>query len=254
MRRLSRNVFFAAAALAVTSNAQKISFNRDVRPILAEHCYTCHGPDAEGRKAGLRLDERASALHSTNGRPAIVPGKPEKSELIRRVMSRDEKLRMPFAPAPPLPAPKVETLRRWIEQGAEYEPHWSWTKLTRPDVPKVNDAAWPASDLDRLLLAKLEAAGLAPASDADRETLLRRISIDLTGLPPSVEELEQFLADTSPEAWSKTVDQVLADATLKRPADEFMMTGGRKGLHSEHMGFILAEMQHVTRAYPDVSW
>ena len=177
----------ALASLAGTATAAdppKLEYNRDIRPILAENCFACHGPDSAARKADLRLDRREAAVEAG----AIVPREPESSELVARINTKDPKELMP----PPkttktLTAQEKETLRRWIAEGAEYQPHWSLIPPKRPALPKVKDASWARNPIDRFVLAKLEQNGLRPAPEADRRTLARRLSLDLTGLPPSPE-------------------------------------------------------------------
>ncbi|MFM9196144.1 MAG: PSD1 and planctomycete cytochrome C domain-containing protein, partial [Planctomycetia bacterium] len=187
-------------------------FSRDVSPILAEYCLACHGPDAAGREAGLRLDDRESATATLeSGAVAIVPGRPDTSAVIERIESDDPDTVMP----PPdsgkrLPAAAREQLRAWIEAGANYESHWAFRQPQRPPVPAVEDAAWVRSPIDAFVLHQLEQADMRPAPEAPQHTLLRRLSLDLTGLPPTVEELDAFLADDSPQAYERAVDRLLA--------------------------------------------
>jgi hypothetical protein len=195
-----------------TASAADVDFNRDVRPILAENCFLCHGPDDGTRKAKLRLDGREHALKGgKSGSPALVPSKPQESVLVARVTSDDPEKRMP----PPeskksLTPAQVETLRRWVEAGAPYSGHWAFEAPQRPAVPAVKDARWPRNDVDRFVLAKLEAAGLQPSPEADKAALLRRLSLDLIGLPPSPQELDAYLADNSTDAYEKQVERLLA--------------------------------------------
>jgi len=181
-----------------------VDFNRDVRPILAARCFNCHGPDAEGRKAGLRLDDPHEAKASRDGHAAIVAGDPDASEVWRRLLSEDPDERMP-PKGTPLTAAERDTIKAWIEQGAPYAAHWSWEPVKQADVPAVRDGTWPLGTLDRFVLAELERAGIEPAARADRDTLVRRWSFALTGLPPmAIEGLDQA---TTPEA---AVDLLLA--------------------------------------------
>ena len=179
----------------------KVQFNRDIRPILAENCFYCHGRDANKRKAGLRLDDRDIATHAVDsGEIAIVPGDPGKSELVVRIFSDDPDEQMP----PPksnrvLTAPQKETLKRWIAEGAKYEVHWAYVAPVRPELPAVKDTTWARNPIDRFVLAKLEENGLKPSPEADRATLIRRLSLDLIGLPPTPAEVDAFEADTAPE-------------------------------------------------------
>jgi mono/diheme cytochrome c family protein len=183
-----------------------IEYNRDIRPILSENCFACHGPDSAARKADLRLDRREAAVQAE----AIVPGKPEESELIARIDADDPTERMPpKASTKTLTAAQKDLLRRWIAAGAEFQPHWSLIPPLRPTPPAVKDAAWVRNPIDRFVLARLEAAGLKPAPEADRRALARRLSLDLTGLPPSPAEVEAFVNDPAPDAYERLVDRLL---------------------------------------------
>lgn len=205
MSRLSvLTIVVALSNLPVAAAADGVVFNRDVRPILSDKCYPCHGPDAGKRKAKLRLDTPDGA------RRVIVAGKPAESDLFARITTSDASERMP----PPkggkeLTADEVAILRRWIEQGAAYQAHWSYLPPQASPVPAVRDARWPRHDVDRFILARLEAAGQAPSPEADRVTLLRRLTFDLTGLPPTPAEVDAFLADRSPDAYERQVDRLL---------------------------------------------
>jgi hypothetical protein len=204
-------IIWTALSAPVWGDEGAVRFSADVRPILAERCFLCHGPDASHREADLRLDLEASAKEGRERTAAIVPGKPEASELFRRITSHAADERMPPADAgKPLTTAQVEILRRWIAEGAPYQQHWSFRPVTRPALPAVKDATWPARDLDNFVLARLEQAGLRPAPDADRQQLLRRVYFDLIGLPPSPQQLAAFVADSSPRAYDKVVDQLLA--------------------------------------------
>ena len=184
---------------------EPVRYNRDVRPILSENCFECHGPDAAKRKADLRLD--AGAL----GQAVVVPGQPEASELFQRITHADPEERMPPVDSSrALTSSDIETLRAWISQGAKWESHWAFNPPRQPTTPPAKNSAWPRGAIDRFILAKLERAGLKPSPAADRETLLRRVAFDLTGLPPSPAEIDAFLADTSPRAYEAVVDRLLA--------------------------------------------
>lgn len=196
----------------VRADAGPVEFNRDVRPILAEHCFRCHGPDGGTRKGGLRLDTREGATAELpSGAVAIVPGDAQASELVAR-LDGDETLRMPPAEAgrPGPTAAEIRTLRLWVEQGAPYPRHWSLAPLVRPAVPAVQDAGWPRNPVDRFVLAALEARSIRPAPEADRLTLARRLTLDLTGLPPTPEEADAFAAETAPDAYERLVERLLA--------------------------------------------
>jgi len=192
-------------------------YDRDVRPILSDRCFTCHGPDAKKRQAKLRLDQSENALEAHEDGFPIVPGKPEESQLWKRITQHDVAERMPPANAGkrPLSDSEKELLRRWIEDGAVYEPHWSFVPPTRPALPAVKNTKWEHDTLDRFVLARLEAEGIAPSPQAEPETLLRRVFLDLTGLPPTPEELESFLADARPDAYERWVDKLLTQEPYK---------------------------------------
>jgi hypothetical protein len=197
------------AAPAVPAN---VDFNHDVRPILAENCFTCHGPDEDKRKAKLRLDMRDSATQpAKSGAIAIVPGSVEKSELIARIRNPDEDDRMPpIKSGKHLTPAQMETLSKWIAEGAEYKTHRFFLPAERPPVPEVQDKNWPKNPIDHFVRARLEADGLKPSPEADRRVLIRRLKLDLIGLPPTPAEVDEFLADRSPDAYEKLVDRFLA--------------------------------------------
>ncbi len=184
----------------------KISFDRQVRPILSDKCYFCHGPDEKERAADLRLDDENAAKAS-----AIVPGKPDESELIKRILSEDPDTHMP----PPnsklsLSDAEKQILKKWVEQGAEYSMHWAFVPLSEVPLPEVKQSDWCVNEIDRFVLAKLEERGLRPSNEADRESLIRRVTLDLTGLPPTVAEVDAFLADKDPGAYERLVDRLLS--------------------------------------------
>lgn len=202
-------VFLLNASLACLGSTQAgtIQFNRDVRPILSENCFVCHGPGKEDRKANLRLDIREVALEHK----ALVPGDTAHSKLVQHIFSNQPKSVMP----PPESNKKLtqheeETLRDWIAAGAEYEPFWAYVKPVRPEAPVTKDPAWVRNPVDAFVLHKLEQKGLKPSPEADKATLLRRLSLDLIGLPPTPEEVEAFLTDSSPESYEHQVDRLLA--------------------------------------------
>ncbi len=203
----------AAAGLAAAAEPGP-SYTRDIKRILSNRCVRCHGPDAEDRHGGgdegLRLDTFAGATADLGGHAAIVPGKPGESELIARITSTDPDLVMPPPEAGQRLSDKdVALLEQWIAAGAAYEPHWAYVPPRRPAVPSVKDAAWPRNDIDRFILARLEAEGLAPQPEADRVTLARRLALDLTGLPMSLEEIDAFAGDPAADAVDRLVDRLL---------------------------------------------
>lgn len=187
--------------------AGEIEYNRDVRPILSEACFACHGPDSAARKADLRLDRRDDAVAMS----AFVPGSPDESEALRRILSTDpEEVMPPPTSHKEVNAEQKEILRQWVAEGANYQAHWSLIPAERPPVPTVNHSSWPRNPIDHFILAGLEKVGLTPAPEADRRVLARRVSLDLTGLPPSPEEVERFLKDPSPTAYEDYIDRMLA--------------------------------------------
>jgi hypothetical protein len=191
--------------------AATVQYARDIQPILSAHCFTCHGPDEKNRKAGLRLDQSASATKELrSGNRAIVPGKSEDSELIARVNATDDDRMPPPRGHKPLKDAEKELLKRWIDEGAEYQPHWAFVAPKRPLLPAVRTPGWVKNGIDRFILARLEAEGLQPTVEADRYALARRVAIDLTGLPPTLDEVDRFVNDPSPDAYEKYVDRVLA--------------------------------------------
>ncbi len=206
-------VLFLVVSVSVVAQSadEVVSFNRDVRPILAKNCFACHGPDEGTREANLRLDSAEGATAVLDGRRAVVPGQPEKSELVARIESDDPDLKMP----PPdsgheLSDVEKKLLRNWIAEGGEYKVHWSFAGPTKSDLPPVKHAGWPKHAIDYFVLARLEAEKLAPSAQADRYRLIRRVSLDLTGLPPTPEEADAFVADSSDAAFEKVVDRLLA--------------------------------------------
>ncbi len=207
-RRAVETLALISLVLAASgAGADPVRYGRDVRPILAEHCFACHGPDSAARKAKLRLDVRDVAV----ARGAFVPGKPAESKLVARICSEDPGEIMP----PPktkkqLTVQEKELLRRWIADGADYEAHWAFVPPARPALPAVRNKAWVRNPIDRFVLARLDRHGIDPSPEADRTTLLRRLTLDLTGLPPNPREVDDFLADRSPDAYDKVVSRLLA--------------------------------------------
>lgn len=198
-------VTFLGSAVFATTWAQEVDFQRDIRPILSNHCFKCHGPALS--EGGLRLDLRERATR----RNVIVPGQPEVSKLLQRVQAKKDDERMPPAEVSERLQPmQIELLRRWIAQGAEYSPHWAFLPPKRPELPKVINKSWPRNPIDYFILAKLEKTGLHPSPEADRATLIRRLSLDLIGLLPSPQEVDEFVNDTRPDAYEQLVDRLLA--------------------------------------------
>ncbi|HEX5084883.1 MAG TPA: DUF1553 domain-containing protein, partial [Blastocatellia bacterium] len=199
-------------ARSQSSSPRRIDFNRDIRPILSDKCWACHGPDAPNKKVRLRLDSEAGALADLGrGRHAIAPRHPERSELVKRISATDAGMRMPpVSSGRALSRSEIALLTEWIAQGAEWRTHWAFIPPRRPALPAVKDQRWPRNAIDHFVLARLEKEGLKPAPEAGRETLIRRVSLDLTGLPPTPAEVDAFLRDRSPQAYEKVVDRLLA--------------------------------------------
>jgi len=222
---------FARGEQESPKEAARVSFNRDIRPILSQFCFACHGPDRHKADSDLRLDTREGAL------AAIVPGKPDESELMRRLTTAPAADRMPPRKSgKKLDARQVNLLRTWIEQGAAWEAPWALTTPKRPPLPAINDAGWPRNSLDRFILARLEAEGFRPSAEADRAVLLRRVSFDLTGLPPTVDEVDAFLADGASDAYERAVDRLLASPRYgERMAMEWLDAARYADTHGLHV-------------------
>src|SRR5262245_58284768 len=175
---------------------RKVEFNRDIRPILSENCFICHGPAKSARKGGLRFDTEEGAKADLGDYFAIIPGKPGESKLIERITAADESQVMPPPSTNKKLSPRqIELLRQWIAEGAVWQQHWAFIAPARPTPPKVSNAAWPVNSIDRFILARLERDGLSPQPEASPVTLIRRVTLDLTGLPPTLKEIDEFLAD-----------------------------------------------------------
>jgi hypothetical protein len=198
--------------IAITAAREpSLEFRRDILPILSNKCFSCHGPDSSARKAALRLDQREAALRpARSGAVPIQPGKANESEVVRRIFSTDAEERMPPAASHHLlTAGEKELLRCWIEQGAEYSQHWAFVAPVHPPLPVVVERTWVKNEVDAFVLARLEQAGMTPTPPAERATLLRRLSLDLRGVPPSLREVDDFLADTAPDAYERWVERFL---------------------------------------------
>lgn len=190
--------------------AEPLDFGRDVRPILSDRCFACHGQDSNKREGGLRLDQRDSALKGGDSGPAIVPGDPDASEIIKRILSEDRTELMPPPKAKkPITAEQKDILIRWVKEGAVYTNHWSFEPVKNHAPPQVAAKAWPLTPVDHFVLAALEAKNIRPAPAADRAAFLRRVTLDLTGLPPTPEETKAFLEDSAADAPAKVVDRLL---------------------------------------------
>ncbi len=209
---LSGLLLFVGLLSAAENSSSAVEFNRDVRPILSDKCYTCHGPDEANRKTKLRFDTEAGARQDLgDGRFAIVPGDAAKSGLVARITSDDPVRRMPpsYMGRARLTEREIDILTRWVNQGAEWQKHWSFLPPKRPALPTVNNKAWGRNAIDAFVLEHLEREGLAPSPEADRTALIRRVTLDLTGLPPTLPEIDAFVSDRSTNAYEKVVDRLL---------------------------------------------
>jgi hypothetical protein len=264
-RYIKPTIFFFLAAFALSTlggcrrTQSRLDFNQDIQPILANRCFSCHGPDPEMRKAGLRLDQAEWALKKRPGRPdAIVPGHSEKSELVKRIESRDPHYLMPRSAqgeAKPMTPAEIATLKEWIRQGAVYRPHWAFEAPTRPVVPQPQfaDAAWVRTPIDGFILEKLEKAGLHFSPEADRATLIRRVTLDLIGLLPTPEETRAFVKDRSPNAYEHLVDELLARPTFGEQRARYWLDYARYadtyGLHYDNSRDIWPYRDYVIRSF-----
>jgi hypothetical protein len=238
-----------------SAHPQHLDFNQDVQPILASNCFSCHGPDPEMRKAGLRLDLEESAFKKRPGKPdAIVPGHPEKSEMIRRIESTDAHYLMPQSPqgeAKPMKPQEIAILKQWIAEGAHYRPHWAFESPVRPPVPQAT--AWVKTPIDAFILERLNKEGLHPSPEADKHTLIRRVTLDLTGLLPTPAEVDAFVADQSPQAYEHLVDRLLASQAFGEQRARYWMDYARYadtyGLHFDNNRYIWAYRDYLIRAF-----
>ncbi len=231
-----------------------IQFNRDIRPILSDACFHCHGFDPSNRKADLRLDTFEGATAAHGARPAVKPGDPSASELWRRVSSTDPAQVMP----PPdsrkkLTPSQIQALKDWIKEGAGYQKHWAFEPPRRPAPPQVRQPGWPRHDMDRFVMARLESADLAPSREAPRETLVRRVTLDLTGLPPTLEEVEAFLADKRPDAYERLVERLLGSPRYGEQMARYWLDvaryGDTHGLHLDNERSMWAYRDWVVQAF-----
>ncbi|MEM9415147.1 MAG: PSD1 and planctomycete cytochrome C domain-containing protein [Planctomycetota bacterium] len=236
-----------------------IDFGRDIRPILSDNCFFCHGPDARvaDETGGLRLDSFEGATAPRDGgAPAIIPGDPGNSPLMRRILSTNPNTVMPPPESHRTVTPaEAELLRRWIAEGAEYTGHWAFETPERPELPAVRRDAWARNAVDAFVLAELERHGLSPSVEADKATLIRRVTLDLTGLPPTPEEVDAFLADESPHAYEKVVDRLLASPRYgERMASVWLdlaRYGDTNGFHHDHHRTMWPWRDWVVKAYND---
>ena len=244
-------ILFVACLAAPSFGGDKVEYNRDVRPIFAETCFACHGPDSGSRKGKLRLDQRDAAIE----RGAIDPKNLAESEMLYRLtLADDDESRMP----PPsshktLTAAQKETLKRWVTQGAAYQEHWAFIAPKRPDVPKVADATWVKTPVDAFILAELQKKGLKPNAEADRRTLARRAAFDVIGLPPTPEEVELFVNDSSANAYEKYLDRLFASPHFGEHRGRYWLDAARyadtHGIHFDNYREVWAYRDWVINAY-----
>lgn len=234
---------------------EAIDFNREVRPILSDMCYKCHGPDAAERKAGLRLDQQAGAFAKLeSGDTAIVPGKPEESAILTRIHSTDADLMMPPpATGRKLTPQQVDVLTRWIQQGAEYKGHWSFIRPEKQKTPVISETAAVANPIDQFIVEKLEKSGLKASPQADKVTLIRRVTLDLTGLPPTPQEVDAFISDTDPNAYEKLVDRLLSSHRYGEQMTRYWLDlvryGDSHGLHLDNERALWKYREWVIQAF-----
>lgn len=240
-------------------SSKKLSFNDTIQPILSENCYACHGPDPGGRKAGLRLDrgEFAFAPHQDaheKYEPAIIPGNPDKSPLVHRIETKNVKDRMPPPEAHKTLKPEqIALLKEWVKQGAQYEELWSFLPPKHQPIPAVTHREWVRNAIDNFVLARLEKEGLTPSPEGDRRSLIRRVTYDLTGLPPTPEEVEAFVADSAPNAYEKVVERLLSSPRYGEHRAHYWLDvaryGDTHGLHLDNFRSIWAYRDYVIQAY-----
>ena len=247
---LAASLLVSASIVNAASPPKKISYNRDIRPLLANSCYACHGPERGKRKAGLRLDDRDSAV-----REAIVPGKSAESPLLQRISTSDPDEQMPpkESKRPRLPSAAVAIIRQWIDEGARYEPHWAYVRPMRSRPPVAQNAAWANNSIDHFIAAVHEEQGLKPSPDANPRTLARRLRFDLTGLPPSPAEVDAFAADPSPAAYEKLVDRLLASPQFGERMAMYWLDVARYadsgGYHSDNERTVWLYRDYVVQAF-----
>jgi hypothetical protein len=230
-------LLLAASPAAVTKQNGEIDFQRQIRPILSDNCFKCHGPDPQTRLAGLRLDVREAAFSERKAGRVIVPGDPNASLVYQRITHPKDSMRMPpLQSHRKLTDEQKELIRKWIAQGASWKEHWAFTPPARPAPPRVSNAAWPKTPIDRFILGRLEAAHLAPAPAANRRALIRRVSLDLTGLPPRSAEVEAFVQDLKPGAYERVVDRLLASPQYGEHRARYWLDAARYAdTHGIHM-------------------
>ena len=238
MSRTAALVLLLSPFAVAQGAAEAVDYDRDIRPVLSARCFKCHGPDAQRRKVGLRLDTEAGMFSPRDdGPPVVVKGDPDRSELIRRVTHADAAERMPPSEdGPPLTERERQLLTEWVGQGAVWREHWAFRAPAAPVVPAVSGAGWPRGAVDRFVLAELESRGMSPSPTADRPTLIRRLTLDLTGLPPTLAEVDAFVGDRSPRAYEAVVDRLLGSVEYAEHMARYWLDAARYGdTHGLHL-------------------
>jgi hypothetical protein len=236
---------------------ERIEFNRDIRPILSDNCFKCHGPDSRSRKGNLRLDTREGAFAEIEkGRVAVAPRDLDKSELWKRITTAErEDLMPPVKSQKKLTKPQVELIKRWIQQGADWQGHWAFLPPQKAAVPPTRTVGWARNSIDNFILARLEAEGLTPSVEADRATLARRVTLDLTGLPPTAAEVDAFVNDRDPAAYEKLVDRLMGSTRYGEHMTRFWLDlaryGDTHGLHLDNYREMWPYREWVIRAFND---
>jgi hypothetical protein len=239
------------------STPDRIQFNRDIRPLLSEYCTKCHGSDAKNRKGNLRFDSREGLFSEIEkGRFAVVPRDLEKSELWKRISTTDrEDVMPPVKSGKKLSRAQIDIFKRWLQQGAEWQGHWAFLAPEKQPLPKTRDAAWRRTSIDSYILARLEEEGLKPSPEADRATLARRVTLDLTGLPPTPAEVDAFVADSTPDAYEKLVERLMASPRYGEHMARFWLDlaryGDTHGLHLDNYREIWPFREWVIRAFSE---
>ena len=250
-------IVLLAAGLALACGAEPVKFNRDIRPIMSDTCFRCHGPDKRARMAGMRLDRREEALKPTpSGAIPIVPGDPEKSAIVQRIFAPDPRTMPPPFAHKELTAAQKETIRRWVAEGAVYEGHWAYQPVKRPPVPVVANAQAPIRNpIDNFIQARLAREQFSPSPEADRRTLIRRVTLDLTGIPPTPQEAAAFIDDSSPDAYDKLVDRLLASPRYAEMRAMHWLDAVRYadtcGFHGDNLWPAWPYRDYVLRAFRD---
>ncbi len=253
------NRLFRVLAMVLLSSipslgSDTVDFGREIRPLLAEKCFSCHGLDAENRETEMRLDTKDGIYAEIDSGVAVVPGDAANSALYARLVSEDEDERMPPVDAEKQMSPEeIELIKRWIDQGAKWQQHWSLITPTRPSIPSVENSQWPRNEIDSFVLARLEKADLSPSKEADKVALIRRATFDLTGLPPTPLEIDDFLADVSDEAYERVVDRLLKSRHYGEHMGRYWLDAARyadtHGLHLDNFRQMWPYRDWVIKAF-----